>query len=314
MAMNSDSAWMHKILRDDTRRKIIILLHDSNKLTYTDLLDALKIPDRGRLNYHLKSLEPLLTKQDNTYTLNERGIQSWKILQEFSYAQKSRLATIIKYGRNGVALGLVIIFFLSYYQYIGLPWLLGATVSLSVLTVVIVALVIVQHRKLSKCPSTVCVDASLHETLSDDTRRKIVSSLRENGTLSYTELMNAAQVSNRGQMNYHLKVLSDSLSVDDKGQYSLNEKGIFAYTSQHSSQGKKSLLKINPLWKQWFGIALVSALMFIVIFLMYSRGTFDFETVVLHAIDIVVASSALLYLSKVNDDLKLYKVKNTQVL
>jgi DNA-binding transcriptional ArsR family regulator len=315
VAMSTETAWLLKILKDETRRKIILLLHESNTLAYSDLLAALKTQDRGRLNYHLKSLAPLLNKNDTGYTLNEQGMLVWKMLQEFSYAQKSRLATIIKLGRNGVALGLVIIFFLSYYQHLSVLWLLGATVAFSILTIALVVLVKVQNNKLSSCRSTDCIDTSLHEILTDETRRKIVSLLRENGTLSYSELMKAAQVNSNGQMNYHLKVIGDVISSDGKGQYSLTEKGVFAYTSLHSVQGKKSqsLLKINPLWQQWFGIALVSALMLAASFLMYSRGTFVFETVVLHVANVVLASSALFYLSKVNDDLKLEKVKNTRV-
>jgi predicted transcriptional regulator len=139
------------------------------------------------------------------------------MLQEFSYAQKSRLATIIKLGRNGAALGLVLIFFLSYYQHLSVLWLLGATVAFSILTIALVVLVKVQNSKLSSCRSTDCIDTSLHETLTDDTRRKIVSLLRENGTLSYSELMRATQVNSNGQMNYHLKVLGDMLSSDEKG-------------------------------------------------------------------------------------------------
>ena len=311
--MTSESAWLHKILKDETRRKIVILLHDRSNLTYSDLLEALKTSDKGRLNYHLKSLAPLLNKNDNGYMLNEQGMLAWKMLQEFSYVQKSRLATIIKYGRNGIALGLVIIFFLSYHQYLSILSLLGSAVAFSILTMAIVVQVKVQYSRLSSCRSTDCIDASLHETLTDETRRKIVSLLRENGTLSYTELMKAAQVSSSGQMNYHLKVLGDVLSTDEKGQYLLTEKGVFAYTSLHSFQNKKSLLKINPLWQQWIGIAFVSALFLLASFFLHSRGTFDIETAVLNVANVALASSALCYLSKVNNDLNLDKVKNTRV-
>jgi DNA-binding transcriptional ArsR family regulator len=311
--MSSKTAGLHKILKDETRRIIVLLLHDRSNVTYSDMLEALKTQDRGRLNYHLKALAPLLNKNDMGYTLKEQGVLAWKMLQEFSYTQKSRLASLIKYGRNGVAFALVVIFFLSYHQYLSALWLLGAVATLSTLTIALVVLVNMQYRKLSSCRSADCIDTSLHETLSDATRRKIVNLLRENGTLSYTELMKAAQVSSSGQMNYHLKVLGDVLSVDAKGQYSLTEKGVFAYTSQNSLQSKTSMLKTNPLWQQWFGIAFVLALMLLASFFFYSRGTFDVETTVLNTVNAVLTASGLFYLSKVNDDLKLDKVKETRV-
>jgi hypothetical protein len=126
--------------------------------------------------------------------------------------------------------------------------------------------------------------------------------------------MKASGISSSGQMNYHLKALSDLLSVDAKGQYSLNEKGIFAYTSQHSLKNRPGLLKINPLWQQLISIAFVSALMLFATFLFYSRGTFDIETTVLSVANVAIVSSSLLYVSKINDNLKLYKVKDTRMV
>ena len=48
-------------------------------------------------------------------------------------------------------------------------------------------------------------------------------------------------------------------------------------------------------------------------FFFYTRGTFNVETTVLNTVNAVVIAGGLFYLSKVNDDLKLYKVKNTRV-
>ena len=64
MVMSSDLASLHKILKDETRRKIILLMHNSGGLSYSDLLRALKTTDKGRVNYHLKFLSPLITKDD----------------------------------------------------------------------------------------------------------------------------------------------------------------------------------------------------------------------------------------------------------
>jgi len=300
---------MHKILRDETRRKIILLLHNRGGLSYSDLLRALKTTDRGRVNYHLKFLSPLITKDDEKYVLNDKGMLAWKALQEFSYKEKSRLATILKYGRTGALGGLVVIFFLSYNGYVGPLWLFVCVTVFSILVMATVGVIKIQSSKLLFCHGTDCIDASLHEVLGDETRRKIVRLLRENGTLSYTELMKATTVRSSGKMNYHLKVLDNMLSTNEKGQYSLTEKGIFAYTSLNSFQNKKSLLRINTPWQQWIGTTVLSTLYLLGLFFLYSRGILDFEVAFLNLISVVLAASALFYFSRVNDSLKLDKVK-----
>ncbi len=66
---------------------------------------------------------------------------------------------------------------------------------------------------------------SLHKILKDQTRRKIILSINEKGSLSYTDLMREVGVSSTGTLNYHLKVLADLLTKDDTGQYLLTPKG-----------------------------------------------------------------------------------------
>ena len=307
--MSSGLASLHKILKDETRRKIILLLHNSGGLSYSDLLRALKITDRGRMNYHLKFLSPLITKDDEKYVLNDKGILAWKALQEFSYKEKSHLATILRYGRTGTLGGLVIIFFLSYNGHVGPLWLFVCVTVFSILVMATVVLIKIQSKKLLSCHGTDCIDASLHEVLGDETRRKIVRLLRENGTLSYTELMKATKVHSSGKMNYHLKVLDNLLSTNEKGQYSLTEKGVFAYTSSSSFQNKKSLLRINTPWRQWMGSTVLSTIYLVGIFFLYSRGLLSFEVALLNLVSVVLVSCALFYFSRINDSLNLDKVK-----
>jgi predicted transcriptional regulator len=306
--MSSGFASMHKILRDETRRKIILLLHNSGGLGYSDLLEALQTTDRGRVNYHLKSLSSFITKDDAKYVLNDKGVLAWKALQEFSYKEKSRLATVLKYGRTGALGGLTIIFFLSYNSDGNLVSLLGCVTVFSILVMATVVMIKIQSNKLFSCHDTDCIDASLHEVLGDETRRKIVRLLRENGTLSYTELMKATKVRSSGKMNYHLKVLDNLLSTNEKGQYSLTEKGVFAYTSSSSFQNKRSLLRINTPWRQWIGATVLSTLYLLGIFFLYSRDLLGFEVVLLNLVSVALAASALFYFSRVNDKLKLDKV------
>jgi DNA-binding HxlR family transcriptional regulator len=82
--MSSGIASLHKILKDETRSKIVLLLHEKGSLSYTELMKELKIVSTGKLNYHLKSLDDLIMKkEDGTYTLTEKGVLASKVLLEF---------------------------------------------------------------------------------------------------------------------------------------------------------------------------------------------------------------------------------------
>jgi DNA-binding transcriptional ArsR family regulator len=63
--MSSGIASLHKILKDESRRSIILLLNEKGSLSYTELLDASDTGSTGLLNYHLKVLDDLLSKNGN---------------------------------------------------------------------------------------------------------------------------------------------------------------------------------------------------------------------------------------------------------
>jgi DNA-binding transcriptional ArsR family regulator len=91
MSLSVDS--LHKILKDKTRRKILLLLNEKNSLSYVDLMKALEISNTGRMNYHLKILGNLVSKDENgRYMLTERGKLATRLLQEFpgDYVQEYR--------------------------------------------------------------------------------------------------------------------------------------------------------------------------------------------------------------------------------
>ncbi len=86
MTQSIDS--LHKVLKDENRRRAIILLHDQDSLGYTDLMDHLDIVNTGTLNYHLKVLGGLLEKNaDGQYKLSEKGQLAYRILTEFPSGQ-----------------------------------------------------------------------------------------------------------------------------------------------------------------------------------------------------------------------------------
>ena len=83
--MSSGLTSLHKILKDETRRQIVLLLNEQGSLTYTELLDRLEVVSTGLLNYHLKVLGDLLTKNgEEKYVLTEKGKLASRLLLEFS--------------------------------------------------------------------------------------------------------------------------------------------------------------------------------------------------------------------------------------
>ncbi len=82
--MGTDFTSLHRILKDQTRQKIILLLSKKGNLTYTELLDSLEAVSTGLLNYHLKVLGDLLSKNaEERYVLTEKGKLASRLLLEF---------------------------------------------------------------------------------------------------------------------------------------------------------------------------------------------------------------------------------------
>jgi len=93
--MNSGIDSLHKILKDETRRRIVLLLREKGSLSYMDLMKTLGITSTGRMNYHLKVLGNLLSKMENGhYVLTEKGILASQLLLDFpeKTIEKSRLS------------------------------------------------------------------------------------------------------------------------------------------------------------------------------------------------------------------------------
>jgi len=82
--MSSGLTSLLKVLKDETRRKIILLLGEKDSLSYTELITALRIANTGTLNYHLKILGDLISKNESgLYTLTEKGKLASRLLVEF---------------------------------------------------------------------------------------------------------------------------------------------------------------------------------------------------------------------------------------
>ena len=82
--LETDWSSLHKILSDTTRRSILQLLSEKEALSYTEIMTLLQITNTGRLNYHLKSLGNLLSKDDiGRYHLTEQGRLAASLVKTF---------------------------------------------------------------------------------------------------------------------------------------------------------------------------------------------------------------------------------------
>ncbi len=82
--MGNGFASLYKILKDENRRNIILLLDGKGNLSYTELMDELGFLTTGLLNYNLKVLGELISKDaENHYVLTEKGMLAAKLLKDF---------------------------------------------------------------------------------------------------------------------------------------------------------------------------------------------------------------------------------------
>jgi hypothetical protein len=82
--MRQGIASLHKILKDETRQKILFILNERGNQSYTDLMNSQGITSTGKFNYHLKMLNGLVSKnQDGLYSLTEKGKLAIRLMEEF---------------------------------------------------------------------------------------------------------------------------------------------------------------------------------------------------------------------------------------
>lgn len=82
--MDMDWSSLHKTISDNTRRSILELLAERDALNYTEIMTVLSITNTGRLNYHLKALGDLITKDsEGRYRLTEKGKLAANMLKTF---------------------------------------------------------------------------------------------------------------------------------------------------------------------------------------------------------------------------------------
>ena len=120
--MSQGIASLHKILKDETRQKIIELLNEKGSLSYTELLDASNAGSTGLLNYHLKVLGDLLAKDESQkYILTDKGKVASAVLLQFpsetNHAQKRKAQkmfwSILALGQVAILASVIILYYLG---------------------------------------------------------------------------------------------------------------------------------------------------------------------------------------------------------
>jgi uncharacterized RDD family membrane protein YckC len=72
---------LFKVLSHPIRVKLVELLHENIQLSYTEILNTLKI-DAGQLNFHLKNMKDLYVKSDGNYLLSDKGKFAYDLITE----------------------------------------------------------------------------------------------------------------------------------------------------------------------------------------------------------------------------------------
>ena len=113
--MSSGIASLHKILKDETRRNIVLLLNEKGTMSYTELMETLGFLTTGLLNYHLKVLDDLITKNETgQYMLTEKGKLSSKLLLEFPENMENQGQRIPTWWRKfWISVGTVTVAFIA---------------------------------------------------------------------------------------------------------------------------------------------------------------------------------------------------------
>jgi len=123
--MSNGFASLHKILKDETRRKILALIDEKGSISYTDLMSALGLLTTGLLNYHLKILGDLVSKNETgQYVLTEKGKLASRLLKEFPDGSAIHPGAKPKWWRRfwieisialaAISVSLIALFFLGY--------------------------------------------------------------------------------------------------------------------------------------------------------------------------------------------------------
>jgi hypothetical protein len=129
--MSVDLPKLHNVLRDPTRAKILELLDRNGPIGYVELQSLLQVAHTGKLNYHLKLLGDLVTKdeQSGKYNLTEKGRLALNLLGKFqtvSALSSSQIRRRIWLNRAAIAVAGMAMVLSVFFVVIGVPFTNGS--------------------------------------------------------------------------------------------------------------------------------------------------------------------------------------------
>jgi hypothetical protein len=122
--MSNEFESLHGILKDQTRRKMLLLVNEKGEVKYTDFMEKTGVSSTGTINYHLKILNDLLTKNEaGMYKLTEKGKAACNLMLQFTEKDNAESVAFVKrkwwglYWRLAVTLAVIgyVFFFINAY-------------------------------------------------------------------------------------------------------------------------------------------------------------------------------------------------------
>lgn len=271
--MTAGLAELHKILKDETRNRILLLLNEKGSLSYSDLMDTLGIVSTGTLNYHLKILGDLLAKNElGHYVLTEKGKLASRLLIEFpepDYALQTKrkwwrrfwtIAILLQFG------GLTVILALYFTGSIDFSWVVRGIFSLifGLVFLYFFYRMIRPQRNGQKGQTRTVEDILVSGRSLQEIRREVISWVREEGIKIEVEREDFI----RGRLGIPsglgftapkyfevtLKPVQNDVSVHTEGWISLYDVSEKSFSNKILATGniprRKGWKVINNLWKR----------------------------------------------------------------
>ena len=143
--MPANLGLLHRILKDSTRRRILSALNERGPLTYVEILGLLEIEHTGKLNYHLKLLGDLISKDESgRYSLTEKGNLAVQVTSKFQGVSSQKNSATLRVDRIGLGKLLLVLsipsFILSFVPLSQDYWLAS---DLSVLVAVVTVMFLI---------------------------------------------------------------------------------------------------------------------------------------------------------------------------
>ena len=111
ISMNDETSRINKILANSIRQEILELINKRGKISYVDIRKELGRMDTGKLNYHLKILGDLISKDlaNGKYALTDKGIAALKmsVVQNGKQSDDSNPVTVVTSAIPGSSKSLI---------------------------------------------------------------------------------------------------------------------------------------------------------------------------------------------------------------